>query len=88
MTVCVYVCMCVCVFVHNHWAPGKVAFKLKAATVKVRILYPLSHTVLNFFAASKTHLVLNNYNGLIATSLYRMYTQRQSLLYIATNITH
>ena len=36
-----YVCMCV----HNHWAPGRVAFRLKAAPVKkVRILYPLIHT--------------------------------------------
>ena len=36
----VYVCMCV----HNHWAPGRVAFRLKAAPVKIRILCPLFHT--------------------------------------------
>ena len=31
--------------VHNHWAPGRVAFRLKAAPVKTRILYPLSFTI-------------------------------------------
>ena len=30
--------------VRNHWAPGRVAFRLKAAPVKIRILYPLSFT--------------------------------------------
>ena len=29
--------MCVCVY--NHWAPGRVAFRLKAAPVKIAILY-------------------------------------------------
>ena len=27
------VCVCVCVCVHNHWAPGRVAFRLKATPV-------------------------------------------------------
>ena len=43
--ICVCVCVCVCICVHNHWAPGRVAFRLKAAPVKkVRILYPLIQT--------------------------------------------
>ena len=39
----VYVCMCIYVCTY-HWAPGRVAFRLKAAPVKIRIfiLYPLS----------------------------------------------
>ena len=34
--------MCVCV--RNHWAPGRVAFRLKAAPVKIRI-FILYHIV-------------------------------------------
>ena len=32
----VYHRLCMCV--HNHWAPGRLAFRLKAAPVKIRIL--------------------------------------------------
>ena len=41
----VYVCMCVCMYVCTyHWAPGRVAFRLKAVPVSIRIfiLYSLS----------------------------------------------
>ena len=43
----VYVCMCMCVCMYvctYHWAPGRVAFRLKAAPVSIRIfiLYSLS----------------------------------------------
>ena len=31
----VYMCVCV----NNHWTPGRVAFRLKAAPVKIGILY-------------------------------------------------
>ena len=31
-------CVHVCVHVHNHWVPGRVAFRLKATPVKIRIL--------------------------------------------------
>ena len=42
--VCVYVYICVYVCTY-HWAPGRVAFRLKAAPVKIRIfiLYPFSY---------------------------------------------
>ena len=43
--------------------------------------YSLSHTFFELPATSKTHFILNNYNSLIANSLYRMYTQRQLLLF-------
>ena len=33
----------VCVCVRNHKAPGSVAYRLKPAPVKIRILYPLLH---------------------------------------------
>ena len=36
--------MCVCV--HNHWVPGRVAFRLKATPVKIRILYIYPGTIL------------------------------------------
>ena len=35
-------CLCVYMCVYIHWAPARVAFRLKAAPVKIRILYLLS----------------------------------------------
>ena len=40
--------MCVCV--NNHWAPGRVAFRLKATTVKIRILYLYLHALVEYLA--------------------------------------
>ena len=34
--------LCVRVHVHNHWVPERVACMLKAASVKIRIVYRLS----------------------------------------------
>ena len=41
----------------------------------------LSQTFFELPMASKTHFILSNYNSLIAKLLYRMYTQRQLLLF-------
>ena len=43
--------------------------------------YFLSQTFFELPMASKTHFILNNYNSLIAKSLYRMGIQRQLLLF-------
>ena len=70
------VCHCVCVCVFNHWAPGRVAFRLKAAPVKIRILYPLSfilycmHAYMHMYTCA---LVVHHQLMWWLTSMYIMY---------------
>ena len=51
------VCMCVCVSMHNHWAPGRVAFRLKG--------YPsLNKNPLSFISVCTTSSGDMSYNWL------------------------
>ena len=66
----VYVCMCMCVCKYvctYHWAPGRVAFRLKAAPVKIRIFIFL-------YALHECDCVQHN------TQTDRAYALRMSLL--------
>ena len=81
MCVCVYVCMCMYVCTY-HWAPGRVAFRLKAVPVKIRIfifiLYPFYSTI----ALSLYRIVLVVYACIYSTFGYAQISWLHNQLYV------